>query len=94
MADLVMLLKPPVFKVKKVGDPEQLSQDFNKYIVNFKEFLEVTEVDGEHAAGHPPAAGGLCSGCKKAKAILKPGGWGEDEEPAPPCGASAGRGQF
>jgi hypothetical protein len=31
----------------------------------------VTEVDGEHAAGHAPAAGGLCPGCKKAKATLR-----------------------
>ena len=71
MADLTMLLKPPAFKVKRVGDPEQLAQDFAKYIIKFKEFLEVTEVDGRHTAGHAPAAGGLCSGCKKAKATLR-----------------------
>ena len=56
--DLVGLLKPPAFKITKVGDPEQLLQDWTKYLKQYKRFLSVTKADGEHVAGHV-----RCGGC-------------------------------
>ena len=50
--ELVGLLKPPPFKISKVGDPEQTLLDWQKYIKKFKRFLEVTNVDGTHTDNH------------------------------------------
>jgi len=48
----MLLLKPGPFHSRKAGDPEQLFQDFTKYIANFEEFFIVTGAAGEHAAAH------------------------------------------
>ena len=61
-----MMLKPEQLVVKKKGDPEQLSKDWEDY---FKEFLEATGVAGDHA--NPELADAPCSACKKAKNMLR-----------------------
>ena len=66
MAEMMLLLKPGPFRSKKAGDPEQLFQDFTKYIANFEEFLIATGAAGEHAAAHAN-----CAACTKAKATLR-----------------------
>ena len=66
MAEMMLLLKPGPFVVKAAGDPEQLYQDFLKYISNFQEFLLATNVAGNHEAGHAN-----CTACQKAKATLR-----------------------
>ena len=63
--ELVGLLKPATFKLSKVGDPEQTLLDWQEYIETFKQFLDVTKVDGEHTDDHVD-----CQGCKTAKTIL------------------------
>ena len=65
MAEMMLLLKPGPFAITSAGDPEQLYQDFMKYISNFKEFLLATNIDGEHSEQHAN-----CGACKKAKATL------------------------
>ena len=57
--DLVGLLKPPPFKMSKVGDPEQTLLDWQKYIKSFKRFLRVSKVAGTHTADHRN-----CGGCE------------------------------
>ena len=49
-------------------------QDYNKYIKQFKHFLEATNVEGEHTINHA-----ACGACKKAVAMLRLIG-GEDME--------------
>ena len=63
--DLVGLLKPPPFKLSKVGDPEQTLQDWKKYVKSFNRFLAVTKADGTHTVDHTN-----CGGCKAAKNIF------------------------
>ena len=63
--ELVALLKPPPFKLSKVGDPEQTLLDWQEYIKTFKCFIEVTKVDGTHSDDHVN-----CTGCKTAKNII------------------------
>ena len=63
--DWVGLLKPPPFKLSKVGDPEQTLQDWKKYVKSFNRFLAVTKADGTHTVDHTN-----CGGCKAAKNIL------------------------
>ena len=60
------LLKPPPFSVSKVGDPEQLLQDFVEYVKTFRKFVLATGVGGEHTVGHA-----ACEGCSKTKATLE-----------------------
>ena len=62
---MMLLLKPGPFAITSAGDPEQLYQDFMKYISNFKEFLLATNIDGEHSEQHAN-----CGACKKAKTTL------------------------
>ena len=62
---LVGLLKPPPFKISKVGDPEQTLLDWQEYIKLFKRFLAVTKVDGTHTAEHRN-----CQGCEVVKNIF------------------------
>ena len=61
----VGLLKPPPFKILKIGDPDQLLQDQTKYIKQFKRFLSVTKADGGHSDGHIN-----CGGCSISKNML------------------------
>ena len=44
-----MLLKPAPLVVKRKGDPEQLSKDWEDYVKVFQEFLGATGVAGVHA---------------------------------------------
>ena len=37
--ELAMMLKPERLVIKKKGDPEQLSKDWEDYVKVFKEFL-------------------------------------------------------
>ena len=64
--DYAALLKPPPFTVAKVGDPEQLLQDFMEYLKIFKKFVLATGVGGEHTGDHVN-----CGGCQKTKATLE-----------------------
>ena len=64
--DYAALLKPPPFTVAKVGDPEQLLQDFVEYIKIFKKFMLATGVGGNHGADHID-----CGACQKSKATLE-----------------------
>ena len=64
--DYTALLKPPPFTVGKVGDPEQLMQDFIEYIKIFKKFVLATGVGGDHTGDHVN-----WGGCRKTKATLK-----------------------
>ena len=64
--DYATLLKPPPFTISKVGDPEQLLQDFTEYVKTFREFVLVTGIGGEHTADHT-----ACGACSKTKATLK-----------------------
>ena len=59
------MLKPPPFSNSKVGDPEQLLQDFAEYVKTFEKFMLATGVAGNHTDGHAE-----CEGCQKAKATL------------------------
>ena len=63
MAEMMLLIKPVSFHVRKFRDSEQLYQDFTKYVANFEEFLTVAGAEGNHKATHAN-----CDGCKKAKA--------------------------
>ena len=67
--ELAMMLKPEQLVVKKKGDPEQLSKDWEDYIKVFREFLEATGVAGDHA--DPEVVDAPCSACKKAKNMLR-----------------------
>ena len=63
-----MSYTPPVLIIKRKGDPEQLSKDWEEYIHDFKMFLEATEAAGVHVK--PKIAGTLCVACIKAKNLL------------------------
>ena len=71
MAEILNLLKPAPFKVRKKGDPEQLHMEFGKYMDNFTEFLTTTEADGVHSALQAIVDNRSCAGCRKAKVFLK-----------------------
>ena len=64
--DYAALLKPPPFSVSKVGDPEQLLQDFTEYVKTFRKFVLATGVGGEHTPTHV-----TCGGCSKTKATME-----------------------
>ena len=64
--DYAALLKPPPFTISKVGDPEQLLQDFTEYVKTFRKFVLATGVGGEHTVGHA-----ACGACSKTKATLE-----------------------
>ena len=64
--DYAALLKPPPFSVSKVGDPEQLLQDFMEYVKTFRKFVLATGVGGEHTPTHV-----TCGGCSKTKATME-----------------------
>ena len=61
--EYVTLLKPPAFAISKVGDPEQLLQDFTEYVKTFKKFVLATGVGGVHTVDHA-----ACGACTKLKA--------------------------
>ena len=63
-----MLLKPAPLVIKKKGDPEQLSKDWEEYMRTFSTFLKATGVAGVHAS--PEVAGTPCQACEKTKNIL------------------------
>ena len=72
MAEMMALLKPAPFQIKKEGDPEHLLQEFLDYVEIFKSFLAATGADGAHTEGHvAEAGGGTCKGCNKSKEMLK-----------------------
>ena len=60
------LLKPPPFAISKVGDPEQLLQDFTEYVKTFNKFVLATRVGGVHTVDHA-----ACGACTKIKATLE-----------------------
>ena len=60
------MLKPPPFSVSKVGDPEQLLQDFTEYVKTFRKFVLALGVRGEHTPNHV-----TCGGCSKTKASME-----------------------
>ena len=64
-----MLLKPAPLVVKRKGDPEQLSKDWDDYVKVFQEFLGATGVAGVHA--NPEVADNHCAACLKAKNMLR-----------------------
>ena len=64
--DYAALLKPAPFVLSKIGDPEQLLQDFGEYIKIFKKFVLATNIGGAHTADHRN-----CGGCQKTKATLE-----------------------
>ena len=64
-----MLLKPAPLVVKRKGDPEQLSKDWDDYVKVFQEFLGATGVAGVHA--NPEVANSSCAACLKAKNMLR-----------------------
>ena len=67
MMDMLALLKPAPFKVRKTVDLEQLLQDFEQYVKTFKKFLTDTGMDGQHRPDHDAEAeGGVCGGCVKS----------------------------
>ena len=63
-----MLLKPARLVIKKKGDSEQLSKDWEKYMREFTTFLKATGVVGNHVS--PEVAGTPCQACDKAKNML------------------------
>ena len=60
MTNMAKLLKQPALTLKRKGDLEQLSKDWEEYINNFKTFLETTMV----AHKNPEAAGTPCEACR------------------------------
>ena len=64
-----MLLKPAPLVVKRKGDPEQLSKDWDDYVKVFQEFLGATGIAGVHA--NPEVADSPCAACVKAKCMLR-----------------------
>ena len=67
--ELAMLLKPAPLVVKRKGDPEQLSKDWDDYVKVFQEFLGATGVAGVHA--NPEVADNPCAASLKAKNMLR-----------------------
>ena len=63
---MAMMFKPDFFKVMEVGNPEQLLQDFTKYISKFNQWVTATKVIDRHAEIHVD-----CSSCEQGKAFLK-----------------------
>ena len=63
-----MLFKLLALVIKRKGDPEQLSKDWEEYIDNFKILLEATIA----AVGHdnPEVVGTPCAVCTKSKNLL------------------------
>ena len=67
--DLATLLKPAQLVVKRKGDPEQLSKDWEHYVKVFQEFLDATGVPGTQ--DNPEKANTPCAACIKAKNMLR-----------------------
>ncbi len=63
---LASILKPQPFAATSKGDPEQLLQDWRKYVKTFKNFLRVTKAAGAHTEAH---AG--CEACASSQAMLR-----------------------
>ena len=87
--DYAALLKPPPFSISKVGDPEQLLQDFVEYVKTFRKFVLATGVGGEHTVNH---AG--CGACSKTKATLELVGGKDMCVLYEACGGRGCRGHF
>ena len=83
MENMVMLFKPPALVIKRKGDLEQLSKDWEEYINNFKIFLEATMAAGGH--NDPEVADTPCTGCIKSKNLLMLVGGGRSQNPVQPC---------
>ena len=69
MDNMAMLYKPQILVVRKKGDPEQLSKEWEDSLDNFRDFLEATTVAGGHE--RPEVACTPCVTCIKAKHLLK-----------------------
>ena len=59
---IIMLLKPSPFKVRSMGDLEQLLQNFVDYFKHMDKFFTTTAVLGAHTAEHVH-----CNTCMRAK---------------------------
>ena len=90
--ELAMLLKPAPLVVKRKGDPEQLSKDWEDYVKVFQEFLGATGVAGVHA--NPEVANTPCAACLKAKNMLRLVGGGPGQDSLRPCGHGRGHRQL
>ena len=64
-----MMLKPAQLVLKRKGDPEQLAKDWQEYVKVFQEFLQATEVAGNHA--NPETPNNPCAVCVKVKNMLR-----------------------
>ena len=64
-----MMLKPAQLVLKRKGDPEQLAKDWQEYVKVFQEFLQATEVAGNHA--NPERPNSPCTVCVKVKNMLR-----------------------
>ena len=67
--NMAMLFKPPILVIKRKGDPEQLSKDWEDYLDNFRDFLKATTAAGAH--DRPEVAGTPCGVCIRTKHLLK-----------------------
>ena len=67
--ELAMLLRPAPLVIKRKGDPEQLAKDWQEYVKVFQEFLQATDVAGNHA--NPETPNNPCTVCVKVKNMLR-----------------------
>ena len=61
MAEMLSLLKPKSFKVKKDGDPDHILREFEEYVETFERFFRIRKMGEEHTEGHGVKAG-TCKG--------------------------------
>ena len=63
-----MLLKQLPLMVKRKGDPQKLSQDWEEYVYTFNVFLEVTGTIPGHP--NPEVPDTPCAACKKTRNLM------------------------
>ena len=66
--DMMMMLKLSPLVVKKKGDPEQLSQDWEEYVYTFTVFLEATGQMPTHA--NPELLNAPCGACMRTENFM------------------------
>ena len=66
--DMTMLLKLSPLMVKRKGNPEQLSQDWEEYIYTFNVFLDATGTKPAHT--NPEVPDTPCLACKKTRNLM------------------------
>ena len=66
--DMMMMLKLSPLMVKRKGDPEQLSWDWEEYVYTFNVFLEATGQIPAHADPEVPDT--PCRACKKMRNFM------------------------